>query len=363
MSLNVQRLTMPEVFNPFKISVHILLSLFFLLALNQPCFSETHKQQKLAADHVVDQQPIDTHSQKYEALFKQLHEQHNFSYQELEQLFAGVSIHRKILVLMDRQWEAKPYYQYRQNFITPAVVATGLMNFFLHQDTLERVEKEFGVDKEIVLAIWGIESRYGNYTGQYNVFTTLNTLFAAYPRRSAFFRKELIHFLILCRENNLDPHQIKGSYAGAFGETQFISSSFRRYAVDFDNNGTKDVFDSTEDILASIANYLHCFGWQLHGPLYFDIGSSLGSPVLLEAYEKGRKGRVKWDDIKLAQQLTLPKPVDNSQLSIVGLERSSEHGGGMRYLAGYPNFQTITQWNHSNRYAMAVSQLAEYFRK
>ncbi|MDP3479412.1 MAG: lytic murein transglycosylase, partial [Desulfoprunum sp.] len=197
-----------------------------------------------------------------------MREKYNFSQTELDALFQGVAIDRKVLELMDRQWEAKPYYEYWPLFITPTVIATGKQKLKEHKLLLDRIEAEIGVDREFVIAIWGVESRFGANHGKYGVFQTLNTLFDAYPRRSSFFRQQLLHFLLLCRENQLDPLTVKGSYAGAFGQTQFIPSSFQEYAVSFDGDSRRDVFNSTDDILASIANYLHRFKWVLDAPVY-----------------------------------------------------------------------------------------------
>ncbi len=195
--------------------------------------------------------------------------------------------------------------------------------------------------------------------GKYNVFRTLNTLFDAYPRRSKFFRGQLIHFLLLCRENQLNPLEVKGSYAGAFGQTQFIPSSFQEYAVSFDGDSRRDVFGSIDDILASIANYLHRFKWTLDAPVYVEIGNQLHSDRLVQANITGRKALVNWRDVASTQGLTIPRPPLDQGLTIVGLEIHPMEGGGFRYIAGYPNFQAITAWNNSNRYAMAVSELAE----
>ncbi len=264
---------------------------------------------------------------------------------------------------MDKQWEAKPYYKYWPLFITPSVIQKGKNKLVEHKATLDRIEKELGVDREVVVAIWGIESKFGAHRGRHNVFRTLNTLFDAYPRRSTFFRKQLVHFLLLCRENNMDPHAINGSYAGAFGQTQFIPSSFREYAVSFDGDNRRDVFNSTDDILASIANYLRRYHWTLDATIYWDIGGQLHSQTLISAHLKGRKGRVDWQKVKEIQGIKIPAPPDNKKVSIVGLEIDPAKGGGFRYVAGYPNFHAITAWNHSNRYAMAVTELAEAIRK
>ena len=261
--------------------------------------------------------------------------------------------------MMDKQWEAKPYYLYRKLFITSSIVRDGKAKLAENKDILDKIEEQLGVDREVVIAIWGIETRYGTNLGSFNVFQTLNTLFDAYPRRASFFRKQLIHFLLLCRENNFDPHTIKGSYAGAFGQTQFIPSSFREYAISFDGDDRRDVFHSKEDILASIANYLKRFHWRLDAPIYADIGYELRSPELISVKAKGRKGRIDYQKVNTVQKTNIPAPPDNKKVSIVGLEISPLRGGGLRYIAGYPNFHAITAWNHSNRYAMAVTELAQ----
>lgn len=313
----------------------------------------------LAADLVEDGQRINLNQEKYDNLFLELTRDHHFSQTELDTLFKGVSIKRRVLVLMDKQWEAKPYYQYRPLFITNSVIRKARKKLRKHIKLLQRIEKELGVDREIVIAIWGVESRFGSHSGGFNVFQTLNTLFDAYPRRSDFFRKQLVEFLILCRDNNYNPLTIQGSYAGAFGQTQFIPSSFREYAVSFDGDERCDVFNSIPDILASIANYLQHFHWTLNAPLYIDIGSELKGAKVIKANLKGRKGLINFLEIQREQSVALPIPHEQRALTIVGLEIAPDKGGGKRYVAGYPNFQAITQWNHSNRYAMVVSELAE----
>lgn len=334
---------------------------FFILLLCLPLLPHTGKaEEKIpAADRVKDGQKIDLNQNKYKLLFQELEQTELFAKGALDATFKGVKIKRKVLVLMDTQWEAKPYYEYRPRFITKSVIKKAKKKLKKHKKILDRIEQEIGVDREVVIAIWGVESRFGTYSGGFNVFQTLNTLFDAYPRRSDFFRKQLIEFLILCKENGYNPRMIKGSYAGAFGQTQFIPSSFRTYAVSFDGDERRDVFDSIDDILASIANYLHSFHWALHAPLYVDIGKTLKGPEVLRANSKGRKGLVDYLTVQKEQSISLPIPPEKRSLSIVTIEKDPKIGGGKRYIAGYPNFQAITEWNHSNRYAMAVSELAE----
>jgi membrane-bound lytic murein transglycosylase B len=309
---------------------------------------------------VEDGQAIDLASPRYQELFQELVSRHGFSREELDLLFAGVTIKKRVLELMDTQWEAKPYFEYAPRFITPLMIEKGKRLLCEHRELLDRIEKELGVEREIVVAIWGIESKFGEHKGAFSMFQTLNTMFDAYPRRSKFYRGQLIEYLLLCRENGVDPLTITGSYGGAFGQTQFIPSSFRLYAVDFDGDGRRDVWGSVPDVLASIANYLHRFGWVFKAPVYHELGPELKGAKLEKAYAQGRKGFVSRAAVEKIQDLDLPPSPENKELTIVGLELRD---GGMRYVAGYPNFQAITKWNNSNRYAMVAAELAEKFRE
>ncbi len=336
--------------------------LFFLgVCVALPCLpAQTQAADPLAADLVQDNQPIDFRQKKFTDLFRELQDEQGFSAAQLKTVFTGLTLDRRVLVLMDKQWEAKPYYQYAPLFINDKLIRTGRAMLEEHRELLDRIERHFGVDREVVIAIWGMETRYGANQGGYGVLRTLTTLFDAYPRRSAFFRKELVHFLCLCRDNGIDPRQVQGSYAGAFGRTQFIPSSFRRYAVSFDGDSTKDVWHSVPDILASIANYLKAFGWTLHAPLYAELGTELRSSALKQVEEAGRRGRIAATVVEQVQQIALPPLPTGKRLSIVGLELPpSSVDAKKRYVAAYPNFHAITEWNHSNRYAMAVAEFSE----
>jgi len=334
----------------------ILISLVIYLPFNN---SIAQAKGSRAADQVKDGQPINLQQKKYQQLFAELKGKYQFTDQELQPIFHGLKISRRVLVLMDKQWEAKPYYKYAPLFLTEKNIATGKKKLIKHKKLLDKIEKKIGVDREIIVAIWGIETRYGTHQGKFSVLRTLNTLFDAYPRRSGFFRKQLIHFLVLCKENKVDPRTIQGSYAGAFGQTQFIPSSFRAYAVSFDGDNRRDVWHSIPDVLASIANYLKHFHWILQAPVYAELGHRLKDQRLIAAQLKGRKGRVAWTIVRARQNPALPPSPHNKPLSIVALELPPGGRYPVRYIAGYPNFQAITEWNHSNRYAMAVTELAE----
>ena len=350
---------MHQLYRNSSVAICACCLLFFLVlvACTPPCLA----QQQLAADLVQDGQPINLQQEKFGQLFAELRQKHGFSTQELQNTFQGAAINRQVLVLMDKQWEAKPYYLYAPMFITAENIRNGKEKLLQYQQLLDRVEATFGVDRETVVAIWGVETKYGAREGNFDVLQTLLTLFDAYPRRSDFFRGQLVHFLLLCRENRIDAKGIKGSYAAAFGQTQFIPSSYCEYAVDFDSDGKRDVWNSVPDILASIANYLKRHHWTLKAPVYAELGNVLGSPTLAAAEQKGRKEKVAFDQVRKAQDAQLPPSPGNRPLTIVGLELPPGGQFPRRYVAGYPNFQAITEWNHSNRYAMAVSELAKVF--
>lgn len=309
----------------------------------------------LAADLVSDGQAIDLSSARYRLLFAELENRYGFSEKDLRATFKGLAIRKRVLELMDHQWEAKPWYEYRPRFVTPTLIREGRDRARRYRRLLDQVEKRFGVEREYIIAIWGIESGYGRHKGAFKIFRTLNTLFDAYPRRSEFYRKQLIHFLLLCRENGIDPNGVTGSYGGAFGQTQFIPSSFREYAVDFDGDGRRDVWASVADITASIANYLKRYHWRHGAPVFAELGPRLKDARLEEIVARGRKGLIDWQEAARLQGVELPPASGSGKLTIVRLKKSEDE---LRYVAGYPNFQAITKWNHSNRYAMAVSILA-----
>ncbi|XOF35142.1 MAG: lytic transglycosylase domain-containing protein [Candidatus Electrothrix sp. YB6] len=309
---------------------------------------------------VEDKQPINLEQKKYRELFQELEKDHQFSPEQLHQTFQGVKISKRVLELMDKQWKPRPYYEYFPLFLTRKTILTGKIKIKLYKKLLDRIEEKFGVDREVVVAIWGIETRYGANQGDFNILRTLNTLFDAYPRRSAFFRKELIHFLVLCREHGIDPKTALGSYAGAFGQAQFMPSSFRKYAVSFDGNEQCDLWNSVPDALASIAHYIKLHGWVQDAPVYAELGNTLKDKRLIAAMEEGREGRVPWELVRQVQKPDIPPSPGGLPLSIIRLQLDPKKAAHeFRYVAGYPNFHAITEYNHSTFYGMAVSELAE----
>lgn len=318
---------------------------------------------QVAATEAGNETIIDTDSVMFRKLFDELVNEHGFDRRNLTVLFSDIRSDQKALSLISNQAATPPYLKYLALLATPAIIETGREKLSEHQDLLDKIEDRYQVDREYLIAIWGIETRFGQRQGKHEVFRVLNTLFTQYPRRSDFFRNELVHFLLLCRETGIEPRSVMGSYAGAFGQPQFIPSSLREYAVSFDDDNIVDIFDSVPDILASIANYLHRHRWVKDGPVISNIGKELKTDSLKAALAAGRKGRISRQEIIEAQGVEIPPSPGDKPLVIAEFQPTPFLGDTPLYFAGYPNFQAITAWNHSNRYALIVTHLAREMAK
>ena len=230
--------------------------------------------------------------------------------------------------------KTKTWDDYRAIFLKKKRISDGKKFIQNNISVLERAEKEFGVPKEVITAILGVETDYGNIMGSYRVIDSLTTLGFDDPRRSKFFKSELIQFFILTRENNLDILKVKGSYAGAMGYGQFISSSYRAYAIDFDGDGYVDLFNSLEDAIGSTANYLKRHGWKKEGSVVTRV-----YPNNVRKFYKPHES--------LTQFIPLTFTENGEELHFVGDD----------------NFRAIARYNISDVYAMAVYYLSEEFKK
>jgi len=257
-----------------------------------------------------------------------------------------------IIQRMQTPYEGRPYAEYRPLFVNDRLAGLGKSYLLQHRKLFAETEKKYGVEPEIIGAILGMETHYGRSRGKDSVLSALYTLAAGYPRRADFFRGELGHFLLLCKEEKLNPEEPLGSYAGAFGTTQFIPSSYRHFAVDADGDGRRDVWDSPADIIASVGNYFHEHKWQAGKPLAFWLKPT----VTLEAQAK--KGFKDW---KTLAQLSkrLPELPDSWSLDdkVTIIEMQTRHGRQLALV--HYNFYVITRWNRSYNYAMAITELAE----
>jgi membrane-bound lytic murein transglycosylase B len=279
--------------------------------------------------------------------------EHNFDRQELVKLFKQVNINKKIIEAIKRPAESKPWYQYRPIFLTQKRIHEGVKFWEKHADALKRARKTYGVPEQIVVAIIGVESFYGRHKGRYRVMDSLSSLGFAYPKRSKFFLSELEEFLLLAREEKVNPLAYKGSYAGAMGKPQFIASSYRNYAVDFDNDGKRDLLDNTTDVIGSVANYFSRHHWQRDEPITTPAQTTGNS--FKQILKNGTKPKAPLSKL-LQNGISVYNEFPLSQASaLIELETR----GGQEYWVGFDNFYVITRYNHSELYAMAVYQLGQ----
>ena len=278
---------------------------------------------------------------------------HGYDRAELTRLLEDAQFQDGIITLITRPAEAKPWYEYRAIMVTPERIEQGVEFWQRNADTLRRAEAELGVPPEIVTAILGVETRYGRNTGRHRVLDALFTLGFGYPKRASFFRKELEQFLLMTREEHLDARTLTGSYAGAMGKAQFMPSSFRAYAIDFDGDGRRDLWGSDADAIGSIANYFVRNGWR-RGERVALPASGVDSrhQRFLEA---GLKPGLTLGELAAAgvRVATDGLPAD-TPCSLFDLDEEN----GPAYWAGLQNFFAITRYNRSELYAMAVYQLS-----
>ena len=273
----------------------------------------------------------------------------------LEEVFRGARRQQSILDAFARPAEAKPWHAYREIFVTPERIRGGAKFVAEHRPVLERVRERFGVPPEIVAAIIGVETYYGRYTGRFRVIDALSTLAFFSPRRGKFFRRELEEYLLFLREENRSTADLKGSYAGAIGIPQFIPSSYRAYAVDFDGDGRRDLSGSVVDAVGSVGSYLSRHGWRAGDPVAAPL--TVDEPARADPLAGELRPKLAWRDLEAAGVRAgdgAPSPAPETPVALVRLDGAQ----GPEYWAGFRNFYVITRYNRSALYAMAVHQLA-----
>jgi peptidoglycan lytic transglycosylase B len=273
---------------------------------------------------------------------------------EVQRLLHAAQPQPKIIDIMNRPIEKiVPWWAYRQRFLTPERISDGVQFWADHRLTLERVAADYQVAPEYIVAILGVETHYGRNTGSYRALDALATLAFDYPPREKFFRTELEEFLLLTRENQLDPLTVRGSYAGALGAPQFMPSQYRRYAVSGDSDKVRDLWHDWDDILASVANYLHEHGWTPGGPVLAETRLEPAPSFQIEPHGLELNATV---DSLSARGVKVEADVP-PETPVVLL--SAEQRDGPVYRVGFHNFYVITRYNSSPRYAMAVCDLAQ----
>jgi len=325
----------------FSVLAHILIVVSFI-----SCLAPLTAMAVRVDDYPVLRQFMAEMESKYE-----------FDPIEMTGWFEQVEIREDIIEAIRRPRENLPWHEYRKSFVNDDRMRRGVEFWKAHAEVLARAETQFGVPPEIVAAIIGVETRYGHQAGRYRILDALATLTLRYPERSDFFRKEMGEYLLLSRELGVNPLSLRGSYAGAMGAPQFISSSYRRYAVDFNGDKKRDLIASIDDAIGSVANYLKQNGWRQGEPIIGEVKLDGGLYTTLENPNLQPRLTLK----QLSQYGILPvEPLDGRKLAtLITLEGED----GPVYRLGYTNFYVITRYNRSTNYSMAVVELSRALRE
>ena len=277
-----------------------------------------------------------------------------FSTGELQSFFDSVIYKGNIISIMNRPGTSRPWYEFRTGNSGAARIASGKRFYARHQATIDAVAKSYGMPAEIIVAIIGIETNYGTNMGSFRLADSLSTLAFDYPRRAEFFQKELHEFLLMAKEEKRDVFGFKGSYAGAMGMPQFMPSSFRKYAVDYDGDGRRDIWNNIGDVAASVANYMKAHGWQTNGKMVVPVTLTITQELQNIIDEKTALTRTVGDLKRLG--VTPQEVVSDDEKAV--LYRLETAPGVYEYYIGLNNFYTVWQYNHSRMYVTAVRDIA-----
>ena len=280
--------------------------------------------------------------------------EHGVDEGRIRALLAEAIILPQVLAAMSRPAEGKEWREYRPIFLTEKRITAGVEFWSKHADLLAAARVKFHVPEEMIVAIIGVETFYGTRAGNIRVLDALATLGFRFPKRAAFFRRELGHFMVLAQSENLDVRGVNGSYAGAMGIPQFIPSSYREYAVDFDGDGRRDLLNNVADAIGSVAAYFSRHGWDLDNPVTVRVAA------MPDAIPEGmlNRGLEPYSSVlEFADAgVRIDEPIDGQRAAaLIALDGDS----GKEYWLGFKNFYVITRYNRSPLYAMAVHQLSQ----
>ncbi|MBS7325005.1 MAG: lytic murein transglycosylase B [Thiopseudomonas sp.] len=322
---------------PLATGKHVLASLLLSAAVATQALAAGYTQHPLAQE-----------------LMAEMRDEFGFTDEHLQQVFAEAHKKQAILDAISRPAErVKPWKDYRPIFLTRARIDKGLEFWRANSEALARAEQQYGVPAEFIVAIIGVETLYGGNTGRYRVLDALSTLAFDYPPRAPFFRGQLKQFLLLTREEQLEPTSLTGSYAGAMGLPQFMPGSFRAYAVDFNGDGKINIWTEPADAIGSVANYFIEHGWQPGEKVV--VRASLNGSDAQQGLTGGLDPKLNMKELK-ALGWSAQTPIKN-KTRVTAFRFEGEQGS--EYWIGLPNFHAITRYNRSEMYAMAVTQLAE----
>jgi membrane-bound lytic murein transglycosylase B len=286
------------------------------------------------------------------AFSQQMSARYGFNAESLTATLAQAQRRDTILTTIAKPAEHKPWYVYRPIFMTAERIDAGVRFWTEHAAVLARAEQEHGVPASIIVAIIGVETFYGRNTGNFRVMEALGTLAFHYPPRATFFRAELENFFLLARDENLDALTPTGSYAGAMGLPQFMPSSFRNFAVDFDHDGHRDIWRNPDDAIGSVANYLKQHGWVARQAIVMPVMPGTANAALASDKLELKRTVAQF----MAAGVRTFDPVDPELPAVLIAYESKD---AAEYWLGFKNFYAITRYNRSPKYALAVAQLAD----
>jgi membrane-bound lytic murein transglycosylase B len=287
-----------------------------------------------------------------EEFIGQMVSRNGYDEKALRELFAQLKPNDGVVKSVNAPATSKPWHEFRGIFVTPTRTTAGVEFWNQNADLLKRARETYGVPEQFIVSIIGVETIYGRRMGSFRVVDALYTLGFEMPERAKFFRGELEQFLLLARDNGFDPLSIKGSFAGAMGLPQFIPTSYRKYAVDFDGDGKVDLWESKADTIGSVANYLKQFGW-VDAPATV-VPARVSGDGFKEVLDAGLKPSMTLEQMQAkGVEATEALPAD-TQAGLFTLDVAD----GQEFWLALNNFYVITRYNRSKNYAMAVYQLA-----
>ena len=280
--------------------------------------------------------------------------QGHFSQAEWQNFFNGMVYKGNIIDIMYRPGTSRPWYEFRTGNSGAAKVNGGRQFYAANRTVIDDVARKYGVPAELIVAIIGIETNYGRNTGSFRVADALGTLGFDYPRRAAFFQNELSELMLIAKEEKEDVFSFKGSYAGAMGMPQFMPSSFRKWAVDYDGDGHRDIWNNVGDVAASVANYMQQHGWQTGGKMVVPVSLTITPHLQAIIDEKTALIRTV-ADFKALGVMPQEAVADHEKAVLYRLEISP---GVYEYYLGLNNFYSVWLYNNSRMYVTAVRDIA-----
>ncbi len=313
--------------------------LFFIFSLAEPVLSNNNPV-------------LAKYSKEIKEIKSILINKYNVDHKYASEVLNSIKFRQKTLDSMSNAVERKATWErYRSIFITKSRVNAGIKYHKKNHKILKEIENKYGIPSEVIVAFLGVETNYGKGTGKVKVLDSLGTLALKHPRRSKFFKAQLIYFILLTYDNNLNYQNLYGSYAGAMGAPQFMPESYIKLGVDYNKDGKVDLWNDKYDIYASIANYLIRKGWQKSRNIYSNI--KIKGSYEDEIFKNGDVKTVPITDSKL-KKIIIKKELEAGKKYLILLSKKNK-----KYKLGYKNFKVIMSYNPSTFYAMVVSQLSE----